>query len=101
MNRYDVMKLSNVPNNEGGFYYDPFTIPLDSFKITKNPLQYSLREIDKNRFDLLMFKAYGTSTFDDIVLLLNNVEHLNEVETDTTVYFPDRADVDSFFLENG
>ena len=80
MNKYDVMNLSNTSDGEEGFYYDPLSLPLDSFRVNRNPVRKELRAIDKPRFDLLMFRAYGSVSFDDILLMLNNVGYLNDID---------------------
>lgn len=100
MNKYDVMKLSNTSDGEKGFYYDPLSLPLDSFRVNRNPVKKELRDIDKSRFDLLMFRAYGSVSFDGILLMLNNVGYLNDIEVGDFLYYPDKADIDSFFLNN-
>lgn len=96
---YDIMKTSETRDGEGGFYPDPLSFTLTSFNVTSIPIEYDLNENDKKRPDILMYKAYGTAQYDDLVMLLNNIGLIDEVETGTKVYLPDKNDIDNFYIK--
>lgn len=100
-NRYNVMKKNTVTTDENGeFYYDPLSFPLTSFRVTRPPLEIELSQVDISRIDMLMYRAYGTPQYDDIILWLNNIGILDDVQTGTLLYLPDRRDLERFFLDN-
>ncbi len=96
---YDVMKASTVVTDENGnFYPDPLSFPLNRFKITNSVLEYSLEDTDLVRMDILMQRAYNTPEFDDILLMLNNLGIVDDLESGQTFYLPDRSDIESFLV---
>lgn len=101
LTRYDLMKRSETAvDQEGQPYPDPLSFPLNSFKVRKTPLKYSLTEVDISRIDILMFRAYGTVQYDDMLMWMNNIGILDDVETGQTFYLPERSDLESFVTEN-
>lgn len=99
--RYDVMKKSTeVVDENGEFYFDPLSFPITKFKVTKAPFEVELGIGELSRIDILMYRAYGTPQYDDIVMWLNNVGILDDVEPGLTFYLPDRDDIESFILDN-
>lgn len=99
--RYDVMKRNiNTKDSDGNFYYDALSFPLDKFRVTIPALEYNLSETDISRIDILMFRAYSLSEYDDIVMLLNNIGILDDVESGEEFYLPDRVDIENFLIRN-
>ena len=95
--RYDLMKDSQTSfDDEGQPYADPLSFPLNSFKVRRTPLQYSLSVVDISRIDILMFRAYSTVQYDDILTWLNNIGILDDVEVGRTFYLPERVDIEEF-----
>lgn len=99
-NRYLVIKESEEHSDtNGNFYPDIFSIPINNFKPQKAPQIYTLSERDIYRFDLLIFNYYKDSNYDDIILMLNNIEHISDVEPGTKILLYDVEDINSFYKE--
>lgn len=99
-NRYLLMKESSVSNSDGINYPDPISFPMKKLKITEDPLEYTIRDMDLDRIDLVMFRAYGTSYYDDIILWYNKIATLADLEPGDTLLLPTLSDLENFFLRN-
>jgi len=98
--RYLLMKESSVTNGNGVTYPDPITFPIKKLVITEDPLEYTIRDLDLDRFDLVMYRYYGTSYYDDVILWYNEIGHLSELESGDTILLPSSGDIENFFLRN-
>jgi len=96
---YDIMSDSTTSDGEGGFYKDVLSFRTTSFVANKIPIEYDITENDVKRIDLLMQRAYGAPQYDDLVLLLNNIGLIDEAETGTKIYLPDKSDLDNFYVK--
>lgn len=99
--RYNLMKKSTtVKDQDGNFYFDPLTLRLDKFRLTRSALQYFLEDTNIKRMDLLMYESYTTPYLGDILLLLNNIGILDDTENGTEFYLPEKVDIDNFIVSN-
>lgn len=96
--KYLVMQESVEYSDEfGNTYPNVFSFPIRNFAYSETPTQYNLTEIDIQRFDLLVYSFYNTSIYDDIVLWLNNINHISDTPIGTTIYLPTKNDIDAFY----
>jgi len=100
MNRYFLMNESIITDHFGNKYPNLFTFPLNKFRITKSPQKYVLTSNDIDRFDLLISSYYGTSDYDDIVLIYNNINLIYERNPGDIIYLPDPYDIEMFYRNN-
>jgi len=99
--RYRLLTDGNTRASEGGsFYPDIMTLPIQRFRFSEPPLEYYLTQKDIDRPDLLMYRIYSTSEFDDIIFWLNGLPYISEVAIGTKILLPARQDLEDFFLEN-
>lgn len=98
--RYDLMRRSETEVDEAGeYYFDPLSFPLTKFRVTKSPLEHFLTSSDISRIDLLMFKAYNSPVYDDIIMWLNNLGILDDIEEGQKMLLPEKVDIDDFYLK--
>jgi len=83
----------------GNKFPDIFTFNIDKFKTTEASLNYVLNAVDIYRFDLLIVNYYGSSYYDDMVLWLNNIEHIADVVPGTIILLPSKKDLDDYYRE--
>jgi hypothetical protein len=99
--RYDLMQDSQTLNEEfNTFFKDPLTFPFDSFPITTTPLKYTITNTDIIRPDLLVYRAYGKSFYDDIIMILNEIDDWTNLNPGDTIYLPSIGDLEKFYKEN-
>jgi len=95
--KYLTMQSSKVYKDiEGNYYPDIFTFGINNINIVNKPTKYYLSDQDISRFDILMYNYYGSSEYDQLVLWINNIEHIADKNPGDTIYLPDKEDLDSF-----
>ena len=98
--RYRLMQYSQQRDAKDRFYPDPFTLPTHEFVFDEAPKEYTLTQPDIDRFDLLMFREYGTVDLDDIVLFVNRIGHIREKEPGDVIFLPTRGNLERFYTRN-
>ena len=98
--RYDLAKDSNTLSGNNTYYKDICTIPMNKFKYTKSPIEYSIQSPDTTRIDLLMARRYGVSEFDDFILWLNAIEDPHTLEVADTINLPTKSDLEFFYYKH-
>ncbi len=99
--KYRTISESEIySDNFGNKYPDIFSFPIEKFEYTDPVQSYSLGIRDIYRFDLLIYSYYDTSDYTDIILWLNNIEHISDVETGTNISLPSKKDIENFYKEN-
>ena len=96
---YTLMKNSVVTDPLGNAYPDVCTFPIQSFVQTTSPFYRYLSTFEIERFDITCYYYYGTSDYTDIVLWLNNKSHRDELSTTEKTSFPDKKDLQAFYLK--
>jgi hypothetical protein len=99
--KYLTMEQSSVyTDDSGNFYPDIFTFNIENFQMNDVPLKYALSEQDIYRFDLLISNYYGKSDYDDLVLWVNNLEHIADKQPGDTIYLPSKNDITEYYRKN-
>jgi len=100
-NKYTTLKDSLIYKDSfGNSFPDIFSFPIESFKYTEITQKYIINSRDIYRFDLLMYNYYGDSSYDDLVLWLNNIELISEMNPGDTLELPSKRDLDNFYRDN-
>lgn len=95
-----ISPSEDYSDNLGNPFPNIFTFEIEKFKMNSNPLKYILNSIDIYRFDLLILNYYGSSYYDDVVLWINNIEHIADVAPGTEILLPSKKDLDDFYRKN-
>ncbi len=100
ISRYDVTPLSSQTDSAGNFYPDVMQFSMSNIPKTLEPKQYIMRAKDIDRFDITVAIEYGDAMYDDLVLLYNGIGNIHDVTPGQILFFPDKADLDSFIIKN-
>lgn len=95
--RYDLAQNSTTQSDEGTYYKDIFTIPIQKFQYTESFLEHDLSTQDIERVDLMMHRKYRLSEFDDLVMLINNIGFIYEEEVGDQIQLPSLNNLDNFY----
>jgi len=98
--RYAVIPDSSDTDTNSNYYPDIMQFPVEDFKYSQPPVEYTMTEMDIDRFDLLVTKFYGSIEYSDIILWLNNVEYIHRLSSGDSMLLPLRNDIDNFYIEN-
>ena len=100
--KYQLMEQSVVTDENGDFYPDLATFPLDRIRITEKPRDYKLAYVDIYRFFDLMYVFYNDfSLYDYLTLWLNDITEIsNEENIDKTIKLYGKNDIDKWYIEN-
>ena len=98
--RYDVTIQSDEKNPSGLFYPDACQFPIASFKNLYGNKSYTINQKDIDRFDQTVSIEYNSAQYDDIVLLINDIEDIHVLVPGDTVNYPDIEDIQQWFIKN-
>lgn len=77
--KYQMMRESEVTDENGNCYPDLATFPIESFVVNTKPISYTLNQNNINRFFDLTFDVYGSfDLYDDITCWLNDIEYISD-----------------------
>jgi hypothetical protein len=93
------MKTSKTVQADDGTYYpDVMTLQSSNFTLTNVPYEHPLTSNDILRVDILIGSFYGYSDYYDLVLDINEVEHIKNKNIGDVIYLPSLEELDSFYL---
>lgn len=99
--RYDLMEKSSVKGTDGTYYKDPLTFSEKEIRITEDPVEYPLRSIDIERFDLFVAKTYGGyNIYKDLILQYNVQEYQWDYNSEDVMLIPNKQEFDRYIRKN-
>jgi len=87
-------------DEDGQFYPDIMLFPFERFRVTIPLTKHIMGQLDIERFDLLMYRFYGSTQYDDLVMWYNNIEYISRISIGDTIYLPAKEDIEKFYTEN-
>jgi hypothetical protein len=108
MNRYDLYNASTtvVDPKDQQPWPDPLSKKFGNFNYTSPPIQYAIDDtfiLSPYLVAYAMYKVKETNpdkinfgsavSYDDIILMINNIPHISLVNYDEIVKFPDQSDI--------
>lgn len=100
MNRYDYMKSSNVCDTDGETWPDPLSIRYNNIKLTTLPRTLNngkgASAADIAKFWYTMYRYYGTSDLDDVLLSVNGIKYIGDLHLGENLAMLDMKDLESF-----
>lgn len=97
--RYDLARDSDTKADDGTYYKDICSIPLDKFRYTSAAKSHDVTGIETKRVDILIYNEYGVPEFDDIVLWLNGQGDPTDLSVGDELLVPTKADMESFYYK--
>jgi hypothetical protein len=99
--RYTVTKESDSGVDDlNNKFPDILTLPVDKFIYKYAPSISILTQMDIERFDIFVYSIYGSSEFNDLLLIFNNVFSKYDLVIGQKLIIPDKRDIDQWFLKN-
>jgi hypothetical protein len=101
-NKYQLMNASVVTDENGDYYPDLATFPLNQLRITERPTDYKLNQNDIYRFFDLCYEYYNSfDLYDYLTLWLNDITDIsNEDNFEKSIKFYGKNDIDKWYIEN-
>lgn len=78
--RYDYMEESRVQDEDGELYPDVLSVDYSKIEFTNLPPIKTISSADINRFWYFMYKNYGISYDDDLLLNFNGIPYVGMLE---------------------
>ena len=112
--KYQLMDASSVTDNDGNYYPDLATFPINEIRITERPSDYQLTYNDLYRFFDLCYDYYGSfDLYDYLTLWLNDITNIGEMYKiyenneekeintylDKIIKFYGKKDIDDWYIE--
>lgn len=99
--RYDFMSEGNTADTEditvGAYYPDPLSLNYLSLKLSEMPSSEVMTDDKILSFWNTAHEHYGVYGYDDIVLTLNGIPHINFLEPGDKILFPKKDDIEESF----
>lgn len=92
---YDILQ-----SDDNLTIYDSRTLNWNEFKFTKKFQLHTLSADDILRPYLVSSRYYGTIVYEDILLMINDIEDIFDVLVGTEIRIPDKTEIDEFVLAN-
>lgn len=80
--------------------YDSRSLNWSTFKFSSKFKRHTLTKDEILRPYLVSANYYGTIDYEDILLILNNIEDIFDVIAGTEIIIPDKQEIDDFILAN-
>lgn len=80
--------------------YDPTSVDLSDFDWSQGYYKHILTKTDVLKPYMISYAYYGTTAYEDMILLLNNIADIFEIEPGTEIYVPTLNAIKSFILRN-
>ena len=93
--RYNFMTEGSVKDEvSGNFYPDPLSLNYLKMDVPSNyNIEYSISEKNILFFWKMVSKYYGKYELDDIVLMVNNIPHINLLHEGEDIIIPSEDDI--------
>ena len=100
--KYQLMDASCVTDENGDFYPDLATFPLNQLRVSEKPSDFKLAWNDLFRFFDLSYKDYGSFNFYDyLTLWLNDINDISdEGNFERNIKFYGKNDIDDWYVKN-
>jgi hypothetical protein len=99
--KYLTIEPSIVLTDENGLYYpDIFTFPIDQFRAENVILQHTLTYDEVYRFDQFILNWYGkVNYYEEMIQWLNNIFLMGEDHIGSTINMYSKIDLDKFLTK--
>ena len=94
--RYDYMKSSQQVDIDKEEWPDPLSVTYNDIQFSQIPTFNRLSEGDLYKFWLYMYKNYGMTEMDDVLLNINSVSYIGMLEPGSIIFNVRPEDLDEF-----
>lgn len=98
-NRYKTMLESTETDSNGNAYPDILSFPISHFKAIETPTTYIFKKMDMDRFDITVYKFYGSSYYQDFIVWYNGYSSIHDIEVGSEILLPDKTEIDKFYIK--
>jgi hypothetical protein len=95
-----VEQIYTVLETDPELIYDPTSVDFSKFEWTGGFYNHRLTQFEIEKPYLISLQYYGDISYEDIILLLNNISDIFEVPIGTLIKVPKIEDITSFLLKN-
>lgn len=96
--RYNIQSI--MTQIDGVTIYDPTSIRWTEFEFTNGYYEHEINTHEILKPYLISYHYYGTVDYEDIILLINNIENIFEVPVGSAIKIPKIDDLKNFILKN-
>jgi hypothetical protein len=101
--KYQLMIDGSVADENGNYYPDLTTFPINSFDNKIRPIIHELNENEVYRFFDVAYNYYRNFDFyDDFILWINDIEYISDVTENYAkkILIYDPTDINTWYFEN-
>jgi len=80
-------------------FYDVLFVDWNKFIFDPQTIEYTVTKMDCERPDLISFRHYGKADYLDILMLVNNIDHILELTPKTVLKIPPLASIQKFITK--
>lgn len=91
---YELIQEDPIP------VYDPCTVDFSTFEWTNGYYNHKITRKEIEKPYMISYQYYGSSAYEDIILLINNIPDIFEVPSGTEIKIPKLTDLKTFILES-
>lgn len=95
---YKLMDVLDTSNDT--IIYDPISIDWSTFLWNEGYYTHRMSRHDILKPYYISFTYYGTSIYEDIILLLNNIEHVWDLIPEQEIRIPKLSELQKFLKDN-
>jgi hypothetical protein len=96
--RYTMMNILDDTTED--ILYDPTTLDVSKFKFKNGYYPHTISQRDKERPYKISSTYYGTTVYDNLILLINNVRDIWDLPVGTELKIPKLEDLKSWITKN-
>mgnify|MGYP006449688921 CR=1 FL=1 len=80
--------------------FDLFSVDWSNFSFDNGFKRYRINEQETIKTYMISYNNYGTTKYDDILLLINNVSDPTDLKANSVFYIPRKGDIQKFIERN-
>lgn len=92
--------MNILEESDGDIIYDPTSIDWTKFKWEQGYLIHRIEKTEIMKPYLIAYAYFEDSFYEDIILLLNNIEDVLEIIPGTELRIPKKLEIDEFLRDN-
>ena len=96
--RYTLMNTMEEDDNYT--IYDPTTLDISTFKFQSGYYMHTFTQYDRIKPYMISFAYYGTTVYENLILLINGVRDVFELPIGTKLKIPKLNDIKLFVKDN-
>jgi len=96
--RYSLQ--NTIEENDEYTIYDLTTLDMSSFKFSNGYYMHTITQQDRIKPYMISYAYYGSVVYENLLLLINNIEDIWELPVGTKIRIPKLDDIKKFIKDN-